>query len=125
MPLLLPAVASELRWSKTESGIVLSSFFWGYTVTQVTRYFHQTNRKVTKLIEFVQFQVLGGYFSDRIGGQRVIFSAAVAWSLITFWMPNLLTLTSRQWYYSIPFIVTIRYDTKHPHFELLRQTKIV
>lgn len=35
MPLLLPAVASELRWSKTESGIVLSSFFWGYTVTQV------------------------------------------------------------------------------------------
>lgn len=35
MPLLLPAVASELRWSKTESGTVLSSFFWGYTVTQV------------------------------------------------------------------------------------------
>lgn len=35
MPLLLPAVASELKWSKTESGTVLSSFFWGYTVTQV------------------------------------------------------------------------------------------
>lgn len=32
---LLPAVAKELNWSKTESGTVLSSFFWGYTVTQV------------------------------------------------------------------------------------------
>lgn len=37
MPLLTPAVSSELRWSKTESGTVLSSFFWGYTVTQVRK----------------------------------------------------------------------------------------
>lgn len=43
-----------------------------------------------------------------MGGQRVIFCAAIGWSLITFWMPYLLTLTSRQWYYNIPFIVTIR-----------------
>lgn len=35
MPLVLPAVSSEFRWSKTESGTVLSSFFWGYTITQV------------------------------------------------------------------------------------------
>lgn len=35
MPLLTPAVANEFRWSKTESGTVLSSFFWGYTITQV------------------------------------------------------------------------------------------
>lgn len=86
MPLLLPAVANELRWSKTESGTVLSSFFWGYTVTQV----------------------FGGYFSDQIGGQRVIFVAAIIWSLITFWMPELLLMTSHQWTYSIPFIVLIR-----------------
>lgn len=33
---------------------------------------------------------------------------AVFWSLITFWMPNILLLPSRQWYYSIPFIVTVR-----------------
>lgn len=52
--------------------------------------------------------MLGGYFSDRIGGQRVIFVAAIFWSLITFWMPNILQLPSRQWYYSIPFIVTVR-----------------
>lgn len=36
MPLLLPAVADEMKWSKTESGSILSSFFWGYTVTQVS-----------------------------------------------------------------------------------------
>lgn len=35
MPLVLPAVSGEFRWSKTESGTVLSSFFWGYTITQV------------------------------------------------------------------------------------------
>lgn len=35
MPLLVPAVAAELNWSKTDSGTVLSSFFWGYTLTQV------------------------------------------------------------------------------------------
>lgn len=39
MPLLTPAVSTELRWSKTESGTVLSSFFWGYTVTQVNNNF--------------------------------------------------------------------------------------
>lgn len=53
-------------------------------------------------------QVLGGYFSDRIGGQRVIFVAAIGWSLITFWMPELLALAPQKWYYSIPFIVTVR-----------------
>lgn len=53
-------------------------------------------------------QVLGGYFSDRIGGQRVIFLAAVGWSLITFYMPELLVLMPRTWPYTIHFIVAIR-----------------
>lgn len=86
MPLLVPAVAAELRWSKTDSGTVLSSFFWGYTLTQV----------------------LGGYFSDRIGGQRVIYYAAIVWSLVTLFMPNILLAAPKSWQYSIPFIVSIR-----------------
>lgn len=64
---------------------------------------------IKRHIKFSILQVLGGYFSDRIGGQRVIFVAAIGWSLITFWMPDLLlAMTSRQWHYNIPFIVAIR-----------------
>lgn len=53
-------------------------------------------------------QVLGGYFSDRFGGQRVIFFAAIAWSLITFCMPNILLMAPKTWSYSITFIVIVR-----------------
>lgn len=86
MPLLIPAVAAEMKWSKTDSGTVLSSFFWGYTLTQV----------------------VGGYFSDRFGGQRVILFAAIGWSVLTFLMPNIIWWAPNAKTYAIPFIVTIR-----------------
>lgn len=37
VPLLIPAIAKEKNWSRTDSGAVLSSFFWGYILTQVRR----------------------------------------------------------------------------------------
>lgn len=83
MPLLIPAVAAEKHWSKTDSGTILSSFFWGYTLTQV----------------------LGGYFSDKYGGQRVIYMAALVWATITFLMPDLMSLTTST---SITFLVIVR-----------------
>ncbi|KAH8333094.1 hypothetical protein KR074_005443 [Drosophila pseudoananassae] len=86
MPLLVPAVAAAQKWSKTDSGTVLSSFFWGYTLTQV----------------------VGGYFSDRFGGQRVILWAAIGWSLITFLMPTIIWAAGSIKSYAIPFIVAIR-----------------
>ncbi|KAK2194165.1 hypothetical protein NP493_2g17004 [Ridgeia piscesae] len=70
MPLCVVAVSQELQWDKTQSGTVLSAFFWGYTLTQI----------------------LGGYFSDKIGGDIVLMLAAVGWSVITFWTPMLVTL---------------------------------
>lgn len=86
LPLLIPSVAHEEKWTKKDSGTILSSFFWGYTLTQV----------------------LGGYLSDKIGGQRVIYLAAIGWSLITFWMPNVIYFSGSFKENSIPFIVTIR-----------------
>ena len=75
----------ERHWSKTNSGTILSSFFWGYTLTQV----------------------IGGYLSDRIGGHKVILTAAVGWSLFTFWMPDIIRLFSAQ-ETSVNFIVLMR-----------------
>lgn len=69
MPLTITAVAKEFHWTRTQSGAVLSSFFWGYTLTQV----------------------LGGYLSDRIGGAFVLFCATIGWSMLTCWTPYMLT----------------------------------
>lgn len=85
VPLLVPAIAKECGWSKTDSGTVLSSFFWGYTLTQV----------------------IGGYLSDRLGGQKILFVAAIGWSTITFVMPQMI------WVFAdtdaaVKFIVLVR-----------------
>ncbi|XP_059484941.1 voltage-gated purine nucleotide uniporter SLC17A9 isoform X2 [Neocloeon triangulifer] len=65
VPLVMPAMANEQQWTKTETGVVLSCFFWGYTLTQV----------------------IAGYMSDRFGGERVIILAGLMWSLATLAIP--------------------------------------
>ena len=70
MPLVAPACAKSLNWSKTEVGTVLSSFFWGYTLTQI----------------------LGGYLSDKFGAERVLLAAGMIWGLLTFWFQKILAL---------------------------------
>lgn len=85
-PLLLPSVAQETKWSKTDFGTILGSFFWGYTLTQV----------------------IGGYLSDRFGGQRLILATSIGWSLITLLMPNFIWSALSLKGYSMSFIVTIR-----------------
>ena len=39
-------------------------------------------------------QVLGGYLGDKIGGDTVIMSAAVGWSVLTFWTPKIVYIFS-------------------------------
>lgn len=85
IPLLVPVISKEREWSKTDSGIVLSSFFWGYTMTQV----------------------LGGYVSDKIGGQRIMWIAAVGWALSTFLLPDVIRFFSKDGY-SIEMIAFAR-----------------
>ncbi|XP_014204480.1 solute carrier family 17 member 9 [Copidosoma floridanum] len=68
VPLLVPTIGKEKKWTKTDSGTILSSFFWGYTTTQV----------------------LSGYVSDRIGGQRIMCIAAIGWAASTFFLPDVI-----------------------------------
>jgi MFS transporter, ACS family, solute carrier family 17 (sodium-dependent inorganic phosphate cotransporter), other len=54
-------MAKELGWSPVERGLVSSSFFWGYSLTQIP----------------------AGLLATRIGGARVLFAGVLLWSLGT------------------------------------------
>jgi MFS transporter, ACS family, solute carrier family 17 (sodium-dependent inorganic phosphate cotransporter), member 9 len=86
MPLVIPTISAEKKWSKSSSGTILSSFFWGYTITQIA----------------------AGYLSDKYGGEKVIFLASIFWSAITIAMPNIIELSSLFSSYSMFFIVAVR-----------------
>lgn len=73
MPICAVTMASTFHWTKIDTGVVLGGFFWGYCITQI----------------------LGGYVSDKIGGERVLLISAVSWGLITAITPLLATLSSR------------------------------
>ncbi|MGI9238801.1 MAG: MFS transporter [Woeseiaceae bacterium] len=55
----------EFGWTDTQKGLVLSTFFIGYLVTQA----------------------IGGIFSNRYGGRNVFLIAVVLWSLFTILTP--------------------------------------
>lgn len=73
MPICAVTMASTFHWTKIDTGFVLGGFFWGYCITQI----------------------LGGYVSDKIGGERVLLMSAVSWGLITTLTPFLAKLSSR------------------------------
>ncbi|KAJ8257319.1 hypothetical protein GJAV_G00184320 [Gymnothorax javanicus] len=73
MPICAVNMAEQFKWSKRESGMVLGSFFWGYCFTQV----------------------LGGYVSDRVGGEKVLLLSAAAWGAMTAFTPILAHLCSQ------------------------------
>lgn len=73
MPICAVTMASTFHWSKIDTGVVLGGFFWGYCITQI----------------------LGGYVSDKIGGERVLLMSAVSWGVITAVTPLLSKLSSR------------------------------
>ncbi|XP_053104934.1 solute carrier family 17 member 9 [Hemicordylus capensis] len=72
MPICVVAMSAHFDWDKKQSGIVLSSFFWGYCLTQI----------------------VGGHLSDRIGGEKVLLLSASAWGLITAITPLLVYVGS-------------------------------
>ncbi|XP_071511503.1 voltage-gated purine nucleotide uniporter SLC17A9-like isoform X2 [Diadema antillarum] len=65
VPLVAVNVSKEFGWDKTDTGLVLGSFFWGYPIAQIP----------------------GGMISDRIGGDFVIVRAAFIWGTVTILTP--------------------------------------
>jgi len=65
MSISASSVGKELGWNKQISGMALSAFFCGYVCTNV----------------------LGGYVSDRIGGQTVILYTSIGWGTLTMLLP--------------------------------------
>ncbi|PVD23171.1 hypothetical protein C0Q70_16434 [Pomacea canaliculata] len=72
MPVCIVVVAKEMNWDKRESGTVLSAFFWGYTMTQF----------------------IGGYVSDHVGGEVVLFISASLWSVFTLFTPPVINISA-------------------------------
>ncbi|XP_033123676.1 solute carrier family 17 member 9-like [Anneissia japonica] len=66
LPLCAVSVATEFGWDKAQTGLVLSCFFWGYTMTQI----------------------IGGYTSDKVGGDQVISMAMLVTGVITLITPE-------------------------------------
>ncbi|XP_028849673.1 solute carrier family 17 member 9b isoform X1 [Denticeps clupeoides] len=73
MPICAVTMADQFKWSKKESGMALGSFFWGYCFTQV----------------------IGGYVSDRVGGEKVMLLSAAAWGAMTAFTPVLAHFSSQ------------------------------
>jgi len=61
---ILP-MSKEFGWSQSTVGVIQSSFFWGYLVTQIP----------------------GGYLADKYGGKLVLGWGVLAWSMMTFITP--------------------------------------
>ncbi|NWU47752.1 S17A9 protein, partial [Dromas ardeola] len=72
VPVCAVALSTHFDWDKKQSGIVLSSFFWGYCLTQI----------------------IGGHISDQIGGEKVLLLSASAWGFLTVITPLLTHVTS-------------------------------
>lgn len=76
-------ISKEYNYDKTQMATLLSSFFYGYPVTQVP----------------------AGLLSDKIGGDLIIFYAAIVWSFLTFFLPYVTILSTDK--HSVLFLITI------------------
>jgi ACS family sodium-dependent inorganic phosphate cotransporter-like MFS transporter 9 len=78
-------ISKEFNYDKTQIATLLSSFFYGYPITQIP----------------------GGYFSDRIGGDIMIYYAAIFWGITTFFLPYVSVLSDNK-YYVLSYIAVFR-----------------
>ena len=67
-----PLIMAELGWDESVMGIILSSFFWGYTLLQIP----------------------GGWLADRYGGKKILGTGVLWWSFFTMITPFATTITT-------------------------------
>uniref|UniRef100_A0A914Z0V3 Major facilitator superfamily (MFS) profile domain-containing protein n=1 Tax=Panagrolaimus superbus TaxID=310955 RepID=A0A914Z0V3_9BILA len=82
LPLCATYMAQEYGWNKSDSGTVMSCFFWGYAITQV----------------------FAGNFADKVGGEKILVGTTLIWSLLTLLTPQLFDLAH---YTSTPLLFHI------------------
>jgi ACS family sodium-dependent inorganic phosphate cotransporter-like MFS transporter 9 len=78
-------ISKEFNYDKKHMATLLSSFFYGYPLTQI----------------------VSGYLSDRIGGDKIIFYAGTIWGILTFLMPYV-SLVSNSKYLVLSYITIFR-----------------
>lgn len=79
MSIAILPMASEFHWSPTTVGLIQSSFFWGYLLTQIA----------------------GGIWADTVGGKAVLGFGVVWWSVATVLTPIAAKL-------GLPFLFIVR-----------------
>ncbi|KAF7844537.1 ascorbate transporter, chloroplastic-like [Senna tora] len=65
MSIAILPMSQEFNWNSATVGLIQSSFFWGYLLTQI----------------------LGGIWADKIGGKLVLGFGVVWWSIATIFTP--------------------------------------
>ncbi|KAL6981975.1 Ascorbate transporter, chloroplastic, variant 4 [Sarracenia purpurea var. burkii] len=65
MSIAILPMSQEFNWNSTTVGLIQSSFFWGYLLTQI----------------------LGGIWADKIGGKMVLGFGVIWWSVATVLTP--------------------------------------
>ncbi|KAF6157727.1 hypothetical protein GIB67_037300 [Kingdonia uniflora] len=79
MSIAILPMSAEYNWSPATVGLIQSSFFWGYLLTQI----------------------VGGIWADKIGGKTVLGFGVVWWSIATVLTPIAAKL-------GLPFLLTMR-----------------
>lgn len=79
MSIAILPMAQEFNWNSATVGLIQSSFFWGYLLTQI----------------------VGGIWADKIGGKRVLGFGVIWWSIATMLTPIAARI-------GLPFLLVMR-----------------
>lgn len=79
MSIAILPMSAEFNWSPTTVGLIQSSFFWGYLLTQIA----------------------GGIWADTVGGKKVLGFGVIWWSIAT-------ALTPIAAHIGLPFLLIVR-----------------